>query len=142
MPVVEGFSSLGSGPCRTGEVGCLREETDPDILDAPVGPDTTIGRDEVAATRLDPAWPNPFSTGTHLQFDLASTGRVKLSVYDVRGRLVRRVLDEERGVGRHSVPWDGRDEAGLQASPGIFFARLEAESFVGVRRIALVPNAK
>jgi hypothetical protein len=137
LPMVEGFSSSGPEPCRTGEVGCYREEADPRVMDAPGGDDS---HSIVAATRLDSPSPNPFTERAQLAFELVNRDIVSLAVYDVRGRLVRRMLDEERSAGRHAVVWDGRDESGLRVAPGIFFVRFEAGPFVGVRRMVLLPS--
>jgi flagellar hook assembly protein FlgD len=51
--------------------------------------------------------------------------RVRLSVYDVRGRLVNVLVDGRRDVGHHAVAWDGRTASGRQARAGAHFYRLE-----------------
>lgn len=71
--------------------------------------------------------PNPV-TGqrTHLRFDLARPGRVRLAIFDVRGRHVATLLDGERPAGRHTVAWDGLEAGGGAAGNGVYFARLIA----------------
>jgi Galactose oxidase-like, Early set domain/Putative Ig domain/FlgD Ig-like domain len=73
------------------------------------------------------AGPNPFTTGTRITFRLARPGSTRFEVYDVAGRLVRRVaaglpLDP----GMHALDWDGRDARGLQTPPGVYVYRLQA----------------
>jgi hypothetical protein len=69
--------------------------------------------------------PNPFTAQTSIGFTLARPGRVHLGVYDVAGRRIRILLAEERGVGRHDVTWDGRDDAGRAVRAGNYRYRLE-----------------
>ncbi len=81
----------------------------------------------IALVALHPAAPNPFSGTTAIQFDLPRDGHVALRVYDVAGRLVRTLLDEDlRGQFRHEYVWDGRDGRGQQVGSGIYLFRLEA----------------
>jgi flagellar hook assembly protein FlgD len=63
------------------------------------------------------AHPNPSGGNTTLYFSLAEKMRVHLAVFDLRGRLVRELVDEDRGPGAHAVAWDGRDAEGISAAP-------------------------
>ncbi len=91
----------------------------------------TSGQTDVSETEtggrlvlFDVAGPNPSSGTTSLSFSLPSRAKVELSIYDSRGRLVRRLSDETRGVGTHIIEWDGRDSHGRNVSAGIYFGRL------------------
>jgi hypothetical protein len=105
----------------------------PTITDAP---------DATAAPRLPtalhPNVPNPFNPTTTLTFDLAQPGRVRLQIYDVAGHLVRTLVDDERGAGRHRVVWSGLGTANTPCASGIYFARLDAPDAVFTRRMVLV----
>jgi len=70
--------------------------------------------------------PNPFSGPAQIAFTLPARGRVTVMVYDAAGRLVRKVLDESRGPGRHDVSWDGRDAEGRAVQSGVYFYEVEA----------------
>jgi len=71
-------------------------------------------------------YPNPFNPGTTIEYDLpAPGGRVNLAVHNVRGRLVRMLVDGDVEPGRHKVYWDGKDDAGKIVSSGVYFYRLE-----------------
>jgi hypothetical protein len=68
--------------------------------------------------------PNPAFRGagaSRIAFTLPRGGRVTIDVLDLRGARVRRVLDEEKGAGRSSAAWDGRDEAGRAVAAGVYF---------------------
>ncbi len=77
-------------------------------------------------------YPNPFNPVVRIDCSIARPGRLTVRVFDLRGRLVRTVLDEhvDQGVG---LSWDGRDEAGAQAASGVYFyeARMHGEIEVG-----------
>jgi hypothetical protein len=68
--------------------------------------------------------PNPFNPSTVLSFDLWREGQTKLLVYDARGRIVRTLLNELLSAGEHDVPWNGRDDRGIELGSGVYFGRL------------------
>jgi flagellar hook assembly protein FlgD len=61
-----------------------------------------------------------------IAFSLAQAADVHVDVVDVAGRIVRRVLDEHRLPGEHSVTWDGRDGAARRVGSGVFVLRVSA----------------
>ena len=69
--------------------------------------------------------PNPFNPATTISFYLPESGPVTIEIYDVSGRLVRRLLDHvwrERGSG--AIFWDGLTDAGFEAGSGLYLLRL------------------
>ncbi len=92
-------------------------------------------RPPVTATMLRANYPNPFSAGTRIQFDLLKGGNVRIDVFDVRGRLVSTVLDREMGSGAYDVAWDGLAAGGRETSPGIYFYRLTTQDYTATRRM-------
>ncbi|RKZ20119.1 hypothetical protein DRQ50_00375 [bacterium] len=74
--------------------------------------------------RLLPNVPNPFNPRTGIRFELARGGRTRLAVYDLRGMLVRDLLDEELAAGLYRRVWDGRDRHGRTVGSGIYLYRL------------------
>jgi len=67
------------------------------------------------------------SPAGHAEFNLAvaEPGHLRLSIFDVTGRLVRRLWDAPLAAGRHTIAWDGRDSGGRLLT-GVYFARAEA----------------
>ena len=57
-------------------------------------------------------YPNPFNPITNIKFDLPKAGHVRLDVFDVSGRLVKTLVDENRAAASHTVTWDGTDNRG------------------------------
>jgi len=91
---------------------------------------TSVGETPTAQTSLVSVFPNPFNPQTTIAFELQKAGPVRLGIYDLRGQLVRQLLDEERGTGRQKVTWDGHDSHGQRVASGTYVAQLVAD---GVR---------
>jgi len=89
---------------------------------------------------LSQNFPNPFNASTRITFQLTEALKVQVVVYDIQGREVRRLLDGYVTAGRHSVTWDGRDNAGKNTSSGIYIYRLEAKEkgLVSAKRMILI----
>jgi hypothetical protein len=77
--------------------------------------------------------PNPFNPVTTIEFGIEVQARVTVRLYDVRGREVRTLLDEEREPGFHSVVLNA---SGLAS--GVYLCRMEAGSFVAERKLVLL----
>ena len=87
---------------------------------------------------LHPVYPNPFNSVAQIRYDLPKTTKVALTVYDVTGRKVIRLVDGQRTVGYHNVPWRGVSTNGTPVTSGVYFVRLEAGSFVKVNKLTLI----
>lgn len=83
-------------------------------------------------------YPNPFNPMTNITFDVPKSSPVKLQVFDVLGRLVATLVDEELSAGRYTIPWNGSNNSGLKVASGIYMYRLQAESFAQVRKMVLM----
>jgi len=83
-------------------------------------------------------YPNPFNPRTTIAFDLPHAGRVRLAIYDAAGRAVRTLIDGPVAADRHSVTWDGTDDAGRRQPSGVYTYRLEAEGRVLGQRMTLL----
>ncbi|OYD16774.1 hypothetical protein CH333_02675 [candidate division WOR-3 bacterium JGI_Cruoil_03_44_89] len=72
-------------------------------------------------------YPNPFQDRTTIRFVLQNDSRVRVSVYDVCGRLVKTIPNGIIEKGIHTIEWDGEDRYGRKVGKGIYFCRLEME---------------
>ena len=92
--------------------------------------------DEISLQLYQPS-PNPFQSTTRIAYSVAGNGeRVEIGIYNVAGRLVRKLVSGFHPAGRHEVVWDGRDQAGGNVSRGVYFLR----AYVGGQRIAANPR--
>jgi len=89
---------------------------------------TSIPTDDVPARALRlTAEPNPFGMRTSIRFTLATAGSVDLTIHNVAGKRVSRVLASAwRNSGVNDVVWDGRDSEGLLVPAGVYFANVRA----------------
>ena len=71
-------------------------------------------------------YPNPFNPATQIAFDLERTGPVEVGIYDVRGQYVAMLQRGTLERGRHSLTWQGLDDAGQAVASGVYFCRLFA----------------
>ena len=82
--------------------------------------------------------PNPFNPQTTLRFTLPVEGFANLRLYDVRGRLVRTLVQGVRPGGLNEVLWNGRDQNGRASASGTYYARLEFQNWTSVKSLVLV----
>jgi ligand-binding sensor domain-containing protein len=82
---------------------------------------------------LEQNYPNPFNPSTQINYELSKLSKVSLKVYDLLGREVANLVNEQQSAGPHTVTWE--------ASPlatGVYFYRLEAGSFVQTKKMLLM----
>ena len=74
-------------------------------------------------------YPNPFNPVTNIRYQLPVTGKVKLQIFDLSGRLVQTLVDENKPAGHYSAVWNAQN-----VSSGIYFIRLRAGDFSAVKK--------
>ena len=83
-------------------------------------------------------YPNPFNPSTVIAFDMPGAGHLKVQVFDVAGRLVSTLKDEQVPAGPGQVTWAGRDGRGAEVSSGVYFYRVEGAGQTLVQKMALI----
>jgi hypothetical protein len=83
--------------------------------------------------------PNPFWGATTIRLDLPVGRMVRLEVFDVSGRRVRTLVNRFMPAGRQSVVWNQRDDAGAGLGAGVYFARLQVDTFHDRKKLILIP---
>ena len=98
-------------------------------------PEVEIPRQSYLAASV----PNPFNPQTVLSFGLAAPGRTSLVIYDLSGRKVCTLVDQELlPAGVHSYSWNGRDDGGRNVAAGIYLYRVQAGDYVSTRKMTLL----
>ena len=112
---------------------------DEGIVDAS---ETSVGDDlsqDLPVSGFSRIAPNPFNPKTEISFVLIHDNPVQLNIYNMRGELVRKLIDGQLKGGEHIVCWDGNDNAGFVVSSGAYFARLHISNEVlQVQKVMLV----
>ena len=86
-------------------------------------------------------YPNPFNPSTTISYAVPEENgqvAVRLSVFNLRGQLVRILVDKSQGPGTYNVNWDGSDDRGRQISSGVYFYRLVANDYVSTRKMVVL----
>ncbi len=78
---------------------------------------------------LDQNYPNPFNPSTTLRFGFPEVSGYSLIIYDLQGNLIKTLASESKPAGWHEHVWEGGDDAGHPSASGIYFARLNTNSF-------------
>jgi glucuronoarabinoxylan endo-1,4-beta-xylanase len=104
-----------------------------DIVLTSVPPRTNLP----AKFALEQNYPNPFSTSTVVPFELKEQSNVQVTIYDILGKVVRRIVAGSQSLGQHSVLWDGRNSLGQRVANGIYFYRLQAGGTSQARKMVL-----
>ena len=89
-------------------------------------------------TQLGPGHPNPSRGTLSFRVELAGSGEAQVEVYDLRGALVRTLMQGSQSAGRYELSWDGRSNAGQMAANGLYFVRLRVGSYRATRSVLLV----
>ncbi len=135
------FTSPGAGDFNLLEGSPCIDTGDPAFPDDPDGSPADMGAlyflhdltglvDPVPQVEGMPglsSFPNPFNPATTIRYRLPRASRVSLGIYDLEGRLLRRLESGAmRNAGEHGIEWDGRSDRGRLQPSGIYFARLRA----------------
>jgi hypothetical protein len=87
---------------------------------------------------LNQNYPNPFNPETAISFDMPKTANANLSVYNVKGQLVKTLLNGKADFGRNSLVWNGTDNSGANVSSGLYFYRLSTDGKTETRKMMLM----
>ena len=102
----------------------------PTLLDVPgAGPAARVA----LASR-----PNPSRGAVNVHFDLAADESIELALFDVGGRQVRTLAKSRFAAGSHDLAWDGLDQSGRLAAPGVYLARLKGTRTQATHHIVLM----
>ena len=87
---------------------------------------------------LSQNYPNPFNPTTAFDYRLAINSEVSIRIYNILGRLVKKIVAEHQKAGHYTATWDGLDDHGRIVSSGIYFIRMKAGDFSKVRKLTLM----
>jgi len=105
-----------------------------------VGPPVANNDDVVSVAPVEVlCYPNPFQDNTTLTLKQgADHSLTTVAVYNMRGQLVRRLLDSQSILGEYSITWDGKNEHGEKLEAGIYFFKIKSGSYSATRKTILI----
>ena len=83
-------------------------------------------------------YPNPFNPVTNIRYELPKNSRMELIIYNLRGQIIRILMEGEEKAGYHEVEWDGRNQTGEPAASGLYLVRMKAGSYRKVIKMSLI----
>jgi hypothetical protein len=108
----------------------------------PVDVEEEMTEEELPAEfSLSPNYPNPFNPVTSIQYTVRSRRTplpTTLKIYNIRGQLVRTLVDEPKGPGTYRVIWDGRSDDGKAVASGVYLYKLQAGDFSQTKKMVLM----
>lgn len=93
---------------------------------------------QVLETKLLNNYPNPFNPETMIRFSLKDTSKARLSIYNLKGQLVKVLVDGELKAGMHQIVFDGKDRNNRSIASGMYFYRLESGNYASTHKMLLL----
>ncbi|MBN2829287.1 MAG: choice-of-anchor J domain-containing protein [Candidatus Cloacimonetes bacterium] len=101
-----------------------------------------VGNDEQndvqSVNRLISNYPNPFNPETTIAYEIKNNGHVSMDIYNILGKKVRTLINEEVTAGQHNVVWNGTDDNGKNVSSGVYFYKLTSGDFSATNKMILM----
>lgn len=102
-------------------------------------PTTSVNDLELNNKHLD-NYPNPFSNHTNIAFEITAKSKVVLEVYTLNGQRVKQLVNTELSAGKHSIPWNARNENNSKIEPGVYVCRMLVGNQSEISKQMLVVN--
>ncbi len=88
--------------------------------------------------KLFNCYPNPFNLSINIKLQIPEKGKLSLDIYDILGRKVRTLFENQIEPGTYDLSWDGRDDWGKVMPSGVYFIRMRVNQFLGVKKTILL----
>jgi len=92
----------------------------------------------VLQTELKGNYPNPFNPTTTIRYSVKEAGPVEIEIYNVKGQLVKQLLQEDKAAGEHTVIWNGTDQNNQAVSTGVYFYKMNAGKYSSTRKMIMM----
>lgn len=129
-----------------GIVAMARSQDDPtivsysDTLHVVVTNSSAIMKDNEIPTdfQVQQNYPNPFNPETRIRYQIPVSAYVSMEIYNINGQKIRALVNKEQPAGYHSAIWDGRNDAGMAVSAGLYFMQVRAGEYVETIKMSLL----
>ncbi len=101
---------------------------------------TNVGDDKniPSAWYLKQNYPNPFNPSTMIKFGLPTESNVKITIFDIDGRLINTIADAKYAAGEHQATWNGTDASGKLVATGVYIYRLDTDQYNQTKKMLLM----
>lgn len=108
------------------------------VTHSPSNDSNNNGQNIEPLTEIFEIYPNPFNPVTSIRFSLEKENRTNVSIYNIRGQLVKVIIDKNIGKGIHSLDWNGTDSYNRKVSSGIYLVKVKSGLKEIKRKITLL----
>lgn len=84
------------------------------------------------------AYPNPFSTSTTISFTLLQSQKVSIQIFDIEGRLIKTLANEQMATGVHQITWNATNESGGVIANGMYYLKINSGRYAETKKISVV----
>ena len=88
--------------------------------------------------KLGNNYPNPFNPRTIINYSITKSGSVKVSIYNIKGQIVRTLVNDNKEAGRYSAVWNGKDNNNKDVASGLYLYRIESLDFSATKKMMLM----
>lgn len=103
-----------------------------------VGIDDELSNNAPTGYELSQNYPNPFNPNTTISFTIPTSENVSLTIYNVRGQVVKTLVNDSRSAGTHNIQWDGLNNFGQKVASGIYIYTLRTSNFVESKKMTML----
>ena len=89
-------------------------------------------------TKLHSNYPNPFNPTTNIAYSVKEAGNVTLQVYNIKGQLVKTLVDDVKETGKHTTIWAGTDNSNKSVSSGVYFYKMKSGNYTSTKKMILM----
>ena len=83
-------------------------------------------------------YPNPCNPSTNISFSLPGKRKVTITIYDIFGRQIKKLLDAEMSEGINNITWNTDDDKGYKVTGGIYICKLSTDKFSAYNKLIIV----
>ncbi len=100
--------------------------------------DSAEGSDLPPVVKLSQNYPNPFNPETTIDYSVLEAGNVSIDIYNIKGQLVKTLINDYRNNGEYSVIWDGTDDNDRSVSSGVYYYRMRTKNDSDTKKMVLM----
>ena len=89
-------------------------------------------------TALNGNYPNPFNPDTTIRYQVSKAGKIKIVIFNLKGQIVKTLVDAKMKSGYHIVEWNGNDDFGNSVSSGIYFYKMNTDEYSEMKKMILM----
>ena len=134
------LSSYGRTPIRIG-IQCVSNDAFIFFVDDVLITGATDGDDPTApvvVTSLNTNYPNPFNPSTTISYSVKDALPVTIEIYNVKGQLVKTLINEQKAAGTHTVVWNGTDNSNRPVSSGVYYYKMNAGKYSSTKKMIMM----